>query len=109
MAVPGALAVTTPKRVPALPNMPTFAEAGVQGMVVVNWYGLVAPLKTPQAIIDRVAAATNKVVRSPDMMKSLLADGSEAVGSAPAEFAAHIKSEHEQWSRVVKAAGIRVN
>jgi len=104
-----ALAVTTPKRVPALPNMPTFAETGVQGMVVVNWYGLVAPLKTPPAIIDHLAAATNKVMRSPDMMKSLLADGSEAVGSAPAEFAAHIKSEHEQWSRVVKDAGIRVN
>ena len=104
-----ALAVTTPQRVPALPTMPTFAETGVQGMVVVNWYGLIAPLKTPQAIINRVAAATSKVMRSPDMMKSLLADGSEAVGSAPAEFAAHIKSEHEQWSRVVKAAGIRVN
>jgi tripartite-type tricarboxylate transporter receptor subunit TctC len=104
-----ALAVTTPKRVPALPNMPTFAETGVQGMVVVNWYGLTAPLKTPQAIIDRVAAATGKVMRSPDMMKNLLADGSEAVGSAPAEFAAHVRNEHEQWSRVVKAAGIRVN
>jgi tripartite-type tricarboxylate transporter receptor subunit TctC len=104
-----ALAVTTPQRVPALPNMPTFAETGVQGMVVVNWYGLTAPLKTPQAIIDRLAAATSKVMRSPDMMKNLVADGSEAVGSTPAEFAAHVGKEHDQWSRVVKAAGIRVN
>jgi tripartite-type tricarboxylate transporter receptor subunit TctC len=104
-----ALAVTPGKRVPALPNVPTFAEAGVKGVVVVNWYGLIAPLKTPPAIINRLAAETGKALQAPDMMKSLLAEGSEAVGGAPAEFAAHIKAESEQWSRVVKTAGIRGN
>jgi tripartite-type tricarboxylate transporter receptor subunit TctC len=104
-----ALAVTTAKRVPAMPNMPTFAEAGVNGMVVVNWYALIAPLKTPPPVIDRIAAETNKAMRSPDMMKSLVADGSEAVTGSPAELAAHIRAEHEQWSRVVKAAGILGN
>ncbi|MEQ1774895.1 MAG: tripartite tricarboxylate transporter substrate binding protein [Burkholderiales bacterium] len=104
-----ALAVTPPKRVPALPNVPTFAEAGIKGVVVMNWYGLIAPQKTPPAIINRIAAEASKAIQSPDMMKSLLAEGSEAVTGTPAEFAAHIKAEHEQWSRVVKAAGIRGN
>ncbi len=103
------LAMTTTKRVAALPNVPTFAEAGVEGMVVVNWYALIAPLKTPQLIIDRLAAETNKAMRSPEMRKSLMAEGSEAVTGSPAELAAHIRNEHEQWSRVVKVAGILGN
>ncbi len=103
------LAVTTAKRVPALPNLPTFAEAGVKGVVVVNWYALIAPQKTPPAIIERIATETNKAMRSPDMIKSLLADGSEAVTGSPAELAAHLKAEQAQWSRVVKATGIRGN
>jgi tripartite-type tricarboxylate transporter receptor subunit TctC len=101
------LAVTPGKRVPALPNVPTFTEAGVKGMVVVNWYGLIAPQKTPPAVVSRLAAETAKAMQAPDMMKSLLAEGSQAVSGTPAEFAAHLKAEKEQWSRVVKAAGIR--
>ena len=103
------LAVTPGKRVPALPNTPTFAEAGVKGVVVVNWYGLIAPAKTPPAIVNRLAMETAKAMQSPDMAKSMLAEGSEAVGSTPAEFAAHIKAENAQWGRVVKEAGIRGN
>jgi tripartite-type tricarboxylate transporter receptor subunit TctC len=102
-----ALAVTPAKRVQALPSVPSFAEAGVQGVVVVNWYGLIAPAGTPKAIIGRISAEAVKAIRSPDMMKSLVAEGSEAVGSSPAEFAAHIRAEHNQWSRVIKQAGIR--
>jgi tripartite-type tricarboxylate transporter receptor subunit TctC len=102
-----ALAVTPAKRVPALPTIPTFAEAGVKGIVVVNWYGLIAPAKTPKPVVDRIADETTKAMRTPDMMKSLVAEGSEAVGSKPEEFAAHIRSEHDQWSRVIKQAGIR--
>ena len=102
-----ALAVTAPKRVQAMPSMPTFAEAGVKGVVVMNWYAMIAPLKTPQPLIEKLAAEVNKAMRSPDMMKSLMADGSEAVGGTPAELAVHLKAEHEQWSRVVKATGIK--
>jgi len=102
-----ALAVTPAKRAPALPDTPTLAEAGVPGVVVVNWYGLVAPKGTPKSIIDRVSAETIKAVRAPELMKRLVADGSEAVGSTPAEFAAHVRAEHAQWSRVIKQAGIR--
>jgi tripartite-type tricarboxylate transporter receptor subunit TctC len=102
-----ALAVTTPKRVAAMPDLPTFAEAGVKGVVVVNWYGLVAPARTPKTVIDRIAKETATAMHSPDMAKRLAAEGSEPVGSSPAEFTAHIRSEIDQWTRVVKQAGIR--
>ncbi len=103
------LAVTTPERVPALPDVPTMAEAGVKDVVVVNWYGLVAPLKTPKAIVERLSQEVAKVVKSADMQKQLTSDGSSGVGSTPEQFAAHIKSERAMWARVVKEAGIKVN
>ena len=102
-----ALAVTTPKRVAAIPEVPTMAEAGVKGVVVVNWYGLIAPAKTPRPLIDRIAAETVKAMHSPDVVKRLAADGSEPVGGSPQEFAAHIKAEHNLWTRVIKQAGIK--
>jgi tripartite-type tricarboxylate transporter receptor subunit TctC len=102
-----ALAVTPPKRVPALPDVPTFAEAGVKGVVVVNWYGLVAPKATPKPVIDRLAAEVVKAARSPEMAKRLVAEGSEAVGTTPAEFATFIRAEHAMWSKVIKQGGIK--
>lgn len=101
------LAVTGPKRAAPLPDIPTMAEAGVKGMVVINWYGLVAPARTPKAVIERIAKETASAMRSPEMTKRLEAEGTEPVGSTPAEFIAHIRAEHEQWSRVIKQAGIR--
>ena len=101
------LAVTPAKRVPAVPDIPTFAEAGVKGVVVVNWYGLIAPKATPKPVIDRIAKEVASAMRSPDVQKRLAAEGSEPVGSSPAEFAAHVRAEHEQWSRVIKQAGIK--
>jgi len=103
------LAVTPGTRVPALPEVPTFAEAGVKGVVVVNWYGLIAPKKTPQAIVERIAADTAKAMHAPDMVKRLLADGSEGVGGTPQAFADHIRDETKQWSGVIKQSGIRVD
>ena len=102
-----ALAVTTPKRVSALPDIPTFAEAGVPGVVVVNWYGLIAPVGTPQAIIERLSSETSKAMHSPDVLKRLAGEGSEAVGSSPREFAAHLRAEQAQWRKVINQAGIR--
>ena len=101
-----ALAVTPAKRARSLPDVPTLGEAGVP-VVVVNWYGLIAPAATPKAIIDRISGETAKAMQSPDMMKRLVAEGSEAVGSSPQAFAAHIRAEHDQWSKVIKHAGIR--
>ena len=103
------LAVTPGKRVPALPDVPTFTEAGVKGVVVVNWYGLIAPKKTPKAIIDHIATDTAKAMHAPDMMKRLLADGSEAVGGTPQAFAELISAETKQWGEVIKKSGIRVD
>jgi tripartite-type tricarboxylate transporter receptor subunit TctC len=102
-----ALAVTTPKRAAAMPDMPTFEEAGVKGVVVVNWYGLIAPKGTPKTIIERIATETAKAMQSPDMMARLVAEGSESVRSSPQEFAAHLRAETELWTRVIKQAGIR--
>ena len=104
-----ALAVTPAKRVPALPEIPTFAEAGVPNMVVVNWYGLIAPRGTPAPIVERFSREAAKAVQGPTMSKRLIADGSAAVGTSPQAFAAHIRAEHEQWTKVIKQAGIRAN
>ena len=102
-----ALAVTLPKRAVPLPDTPTLGEAGVQGVVVVSWIGLIAPAATPKAVIERVGGATANAMQSPEMKARLLADGSGAVGGTPQEFAAHIRAEHNLWSRVIKQAGIR--
>jgi tripartite-type tricarboxylate transporter receptor subunit TctC len=101
-----ALAVTPAKRAPALPDIPTLGEAGVP-VVVVNWYGLIAPPGTPKAVVERISGETAKAMRLPDVTKRLVAEGSEAVGSSPQEFAAHIRAERDQWARVIKQAGIR--
>jgi tripartite-type tricarboxylate transporter receptor subunit TctC len=101
-----ALAVTPAKRAPAMPNIPTLTEAGVP-VVVVNWYGLIAPARTPKAVIERINGEVAKAMQLPDVTKRLIAEGSEAATSSPQAFSAHIRAEHEQWSRVIKQAGIR--
>ena len=101
-----ALAVTPGKRAPAMPSVPTLKEAGVP-VEVVNWYGLIAPAKVPKAVAERVSNETTKAMQSPDVVKRLVAEGSEAVTTSPPEFAAHIRAERDQWSRVIKEAGIR--
>ena len=104
-----ALAVTTARRAQVLPGVPAFDETGVKGLTVVNWYGLIAPLKTPPAVIDRLVREINKAMRSPEMIKSLIADGAEAATGSPAELATHIKAENERWRRVVQAVGLKGN
>ena len=101
-----ALAVSQPKRAPAMPDVPTLQEAGVK-VAVVNWYGLVAPKATPKPVIDKVHAETVKAVKSPEMQKRLVTDGSDGVGSSPAEFTRHIRTEHAMWAKVIKQAGIK--
>jgi len=101
-----ALAVTPATRARALPDIPTLTEAGVP-VVVVNWYGLIAPAGTPETVIGKISGEAAKAMRLPEVMKRLVAEGSEAVGSSPGEFAAHIRAEHERWSQVIKQSGIR--
>jgi tripartite-type tricarboxylate transporter receptor subunit TctC len=102
-----ALAVTTKKRSPGAPDLPTMQEAGVAGYEVAGWYGVLAPAKTPRAVIDKLNAEIVRILHSPDVQGRLAADGSEAVGNTPEQFGAHIKSEVAKWGKVIKEAGIR--
>jgi tripartite-type tricarboxylate transporter receptor subunit TctC len=101
------LAVTTRKRSPATPELPTMQEAGVPGYEVAGWYGMVAPAGTPPAIINRLNREVVRIVRLPDVTEKMAADGSEPVGSSPAEFAAHIKAEVEKWRDLIQKTGIK--
>ncbi len=102
-----ALAVTTDKRSPAAPELPTMEEAGVPGFAVAGWYGILAPDGTPAPIIARLNRDIVRVLRMPDVRERLAADGSEPVGSTPEEFGAHIKSEIAKWRKVIAEAGIK--
>jgi len=101
-----ALAITGPRRIEALSNVPPVAEAGVPGYEAMQWYGLLAPAGTPAAIIERLNAEALKALRSPEMKERLAADGAEPLGSTPGEFAAFLRKEMEKWTRVARAAGI---
>jgi len=101
-----AIAISSAKRSVAAPEYPTIAEAGVPGYEHSSWVGLLAPGKTPRAIVGRLSAETIKAVEAPDTKPYLLKFGMEPVGSTSAEFASLIKTEIAKWQKVVKAAGI---
>ena len=103
-----ALAVTLPKRSNVVPELPTIVEAGVPGVVVVNWYGVLVPLATPQIIIERLSHGVASAMSQPEVVKRLLADGSESATSTPDQFRAHIAEERDKWTRVIRNANIRV-
>ncbi len=103
------LAVTTPKRSALLPDLPTMAEAGFPGFEVTSWFGLLAPAGTPAAIITRINAETTKALALPEVGAALKKLGFDAVGGTPEQFAAHIKSEVERFTKLVKATGITVD
>ena len=102
-----ALAVTTAKRSAGAPDLPTMQEAGVAGYEVAGWYGMVAPLKTPAAIIARLNTEAAKALRASDIKDKLAADGSEPVSSTSEAFGLHIKTEVAKWNKLVKEANIR--
>ena len=104
-----ALAVTGPKRAASLPDVPTVAEAALKGYEATNWYGYVVPAATPRPIIERLHQATVTVLDMRDIRKALFDQGIEAAPSSPERFAAYIKSETAKWTKVIKAAGIKVN
>ena len=104
-----AIAVTSAKRAPALPDVPTIAESGLPGFEASSWFGIVAPAGTPPAIIARINADIDQWLQSPDVKEKLLAQGAIAAGGTPEQFAAHIRSETEKWAKVVKASGAKVD
>lgn len=102
------LAVTTPKRWHTLPNMPTVAET-IPGYEVVLWFGTMAPRGTPQPILDRLNAGINKALQAPEVKKKLEGDGMIASGGAPQAFDKRIRDDYARWTKVVKAANIKID
>ena len=100
------LGVTSLTRSRAVPDIPAIAET-LPGFELIGWYGVVAPKRTPAAITGRLSKAIAEVSRSPDVRERLALDGSETVGSTPAEFERHIRNEVERFRKVIREAGIR--
>lgn len=101
-----AIAVTTARRSPAAPEVPTIAESGVPGYDHGPWNGMLAPAKTPTPVIAKLNAEVVKIVHAPEMRALLAGEGAEAVGNTPEAFAAIIKAETAKWAKVIKSAGI---
>ena len=104
-----ALAVTTAERAAAAPELPTLAEAGVKGIDVPSWYGVMAPAATPAAEVARAQAAIAAVLAQPAVRQRLAEQGLVAVGSKPADFAAQIKRETASWAAVIRSSGIKAD
>jgi tripartite-type tricarboxylate transporter receptor subunit TctC len=102
------LGVTGPKRSPAFPDLPAIAET-VPGYQVVNWFGIVAPARTPKAIVTRINSELNAALGSAELVKILAAQTAEAVGGTPDAFASVIKADYAKWAKVVKASGAQVD
>jgi len=104
-----ALAVAGAKRAGLMPEVPTMKEAGVEGVEVPLWFGLLAPAATPREIVRTLAAAVAKAASSPDMRKRLLEQGADPVGSTPEEFNRQLREEVTRWAEVVKVSGARAD
>jgi tripartite-type tricarboxylate transporter receptor subunit TctC len=102
------LAITSAKRSPIV-DLPTVAESGLPGYEAAQWYGIVTSSRTPTAIVTKLNEAVAELLRAPEVMQRLTADGSELVGSTPEQFAAHIKSDIEKWRALVKTANLQLN
>ena len=100
----GKLAVTTPKRSPALPDVPTLAEAGLPNTIL----GILVPARTPQPIVALLHREVGGAMTQPDVAEKLAALGFEAIVSTPDEFAARIQTDIPKWAKVIRAANIKV-
>jgi tripartite-type tricarboxylate transporter receptor subunit TctC len=101
------LAVTTAQRWPGTPELPTMQEAGVPGFVITQWYGMLAPAKTPPAVVTKLNKEIARLLHQPDVKDKLAADGANAVGNTPEQFGGHIKSEVEKYGKLVKQIGLK--
>jgi tripartite-type tricarboxylate transporter receptor subunit TctC len=104
-----ALAVASPTRSPALPEIPTTAEANLKGVVSGTWYGLMAPSKTPPEVIAKVNASLNKALQHPDTVAFFKLQGVQSVGGSPEEFSQFIRAEAAKWGALAKAVGVKLD
>jgi tripartite-type tricarboxylate transporter receptor subunit TctC len=103
------LAIAGARRSELMPEVPTLKEAGVDGVEVPVWYGLLAPAATPREIVNALAAASIRAAQSPDLKQKLVDQGAEPVGSKPEEFAQVLRDDIAKWAVVVKASGVRAD
>ena len=101
------IAVTTPKRIEAAPEIPTVSESGLKGYEVILWHGMIAPKGLPKPILDRINGELNKILQNKDMQDKLAGDGVSAAGGTPEQFAALIKRDIGTWRKVVQKAGVK--
>jgi tripartite-type tricarboxylate transporter receptor subunit TctC len=102
-----ALGVTTPQRSSQLPDVPTFAEAGVPGYDVSGWYGLCTQAGVPQDIVNKINADVNKLMTQPTLLKRLQDQGIETTPTTPDKFLEYVKNETEKWTKVIQSAGLK--
>ena len=103
------LAVTTPKRISAAPDIPTVSEAGVPGYEVVLWHGLVGPKAMPRAVVERLNRESNEALKAKDTEQLLATDGVAPAGGTPEEFLATIRNDIVRWRKVVQQANVKVD
>ena len=103
------LAVSTAGRIPNFPKAPTLAESGMTGFEAGAWQGVMVPAKTPDAIVERLNAELMKALRNPGVLEKLRVQGTEPLGSTPAEYGAYIEKELARWASVVKSTGVSLD
>ena len=104
-----AIAVTTPKRVDAFPDVPTINESGLKGYETVLWHGLIGPKGLPRPIVDRLNGDLNKILQAKDMQEKLAGDGVTAAGGTPEQFGTTIRRDIETWRKVVQKANVKAD
>jgi len=104
-----ALAVTSPRRSPALPDVPTMAESGLPGFQAISWHGIVAPAGTPATTIDTLNGALTQALSTPEVQQRLMEEGAEAAGLSPKDFGAFIQQEIKTWAKAVESSGATAN
>jgi tripartite-type tricarboxylate transporter receptor subunit TctC len=100
-----ALAVTSEKRLPSLPEVPTMAELGYKDLIIYNWLGMIAPKNTPTAVVNKLNVAINKVLSTPDMKEKIVDPGNIIGGGSPQDYAKFIASENKRWTDLIKSIG----
>ncbi len=104
-----ALAVTSARRSPTMPELPTISEAALPGFEAITWHGVLVPAGTSKAIVSKLHGEIVKILRSPEVKERLAAQGAEAVSNTPEQFAAYIRSETVKWAKVVRDSGARAD